>query len=288
MRCQNDFGLSLTTMNGKGKNKKISILGCGWLGLPLAKTLISKGWQVKGSTTTAHKLQVLQDAGIEPFLIQAETGNAQPNPNFFESGFLLLNIPPGRKKTPNFYLSKMQSLLPYIEASSIRKVIFVSSTSVYGDVCREVTEADEPDHQSELLEAEMLFLSDKNLCTTIIRFGGLFGADRNPGRFFHGKNSIPNGLAPVNLIHLSDCLGLIEAVLDQQKFPAIYNAVAPSHPTKKEFYTKAIMKSGLAAPDFAEEKTEWKIINPKKIMVDLDYRFQYPDLLACLDDPNAF
>jgi len=95
-------------------------------------------------------------------------------------------------------------------------------------------------------------------------------------------------MAPVNLIHLNDCLGLIEAVLDQQKFPAVYNAVAPSHPTKKEFYTKAIIKSGFAVPDFTEEKTVWKIINPKKTIVDLDYRFQYPDLLGCLDDPNAF
>jgi len=282
------FWFIFAEMNGEVRNKKISILGCGWLGLPLAKKLVAKGWQVKGSTTTAEKLELLEETGIDPFLIDVETGKEQYNPHFFDSDFLMLNIPPGHKKKPNFYLSKMQSLLPYIEASSIRKVIFVSSTSVYGDVCREVTEADEPDIHSELLQAEMLFLSAKNLQTTVVRFGGLFGPNRNPGRFFRDKNSIPNGLAPVNLIHLQDCLGLIEAVLDQQKFPAVYNAVAPSHPTKKEFYTKAIIKSGFAVPDFTEEKTVWKIINPKKTIVDLDYRFQYPDLLGCLDDPNAF
>ncbi len=282
------FWFIFAEMIGKGKNKKISILGCGWLGLPLAKKLVAKGWQVKGSTTTSNKLKLLGEAGIDPFLIDVETGKEQCNPHFFDSDFLLLNIPPGHKKTPNFYLSKMQSLLPYIEASSIRKVVFISSTSVYGDICREVTEADEPGHQSELLQAEMLFLSDKNLQTTVIRFGGLFGPDRNPGRFFRDKNSIPNGLAPVNLVHLNDCLSLIEAVLNQQNFPGVYNAVAPSHPTKKEFYTKAILKSGFAAPDFVEEKTAWKIINPEKIIQDLNYQFQYPDLLKCLDDPAAF
>lgn len=275
-------------MNDKSKNKKISVLGCGWLGLPLAKNLLAKGWQVKGSTTTLTKLKLLEEAGIEPFLIQAEAEKMQPDPAFFYTDFLLLNIPPLRKTAPNGYLNKMQMLLPFIHASTIQKVIFISSTSVYAEVCQEVTEADEADKSSELVQSEMLFLSDKNFSTTVIRFGGLFGPDRNPGRFFKDKNSIPNGLAPVNLIHLQDCLGLIEAVLDQQKFPEVYNAVAPSHPTKKEFYSKAITKSGFTAPEFLAEKTEWKTINADKIVADLNYEFQYPDLLACLDNPTAF
>lgn len=274
-------------MNGKVKNNKISILGCGWLGFPLAKLLVAKGWQVKGSTTTFEKLDLLQKAGIEPFLIKAETEVLQAEPTFFDSDFLLINIPPGRKTVPNFYLSKMKSLRPYIEASSIQNIIFISSTSVYGDVCREVTEADKADHSSELLQAEMLFLPAKNVDTTVIRFGGLFGPDRNPGRFFRDKNSIPNGLVPVNLIHLQDCLGLIEAVLNQPK-TGVYNAVAPSHPTKAAFYSKAIEKTGFAAPEFVAEKTEWKIINADKIVSDFNYQFHYPDLLDCLDDPNAF
>jgi 3-hydroxyisobutyrate dehydrogenase-like beta-hydroxyacid dehydrogenase len=34
------------------ENKSISILGCGWLGVPLAKHLIQKGFSVKGSVTS--------------------------------------------------------------------------------------------------------------------------------------------------------------------------------------------------------------------------------------------
>ena len=48
---------------------KISILGCGWLGFPLAKALLSKGFSVKGSTTSIEKLAVLENVGIVPFLI---------------------------------------------------------------------------------------------------------------------------------------------------------------------------------------------------------------------------
>lgn len=48
---------------------KISILGCGWLGFPLAKALLLKGFSVKGSTTSSEKLATLEKAGITPFLI---------------------------------------------------------------------------------------------------------------------------------------------------------------------------------------------------------------------------
>lgn len=259
---------------------RISILGCGWLGFPLAKRLLAKGWQVKGSTTTPQKIPLLQAAGIEAFLLQAEEKSNFPT-SFFDSDILFINVPPSRKTGQTGYLNKMQNLLSGIKNTQVRKVIFISSTSVYGDVCREVTEADAV-LPSELAKAETLFLSAKNLDTTVIRFGGLFGPDRNPGRFFKDKNSIPNGLSPVNLIHLEDCLGLIEAVLNQPK-PGVYNAVSPSHPTRKEFYGKAISKSGFTVPKFMEEKTDWKIISTEKITTAFDYQFQYPDLLACLD-----
>ena len=50
--------------------KQISILGCGWLGLPLAKHFISKNYEVKGSTTTQEKTQMLADNKISPYLIK--------------------------------------------------------------------------------------------------------------------------------------------------------------------------------------------------------------------------
>ena len=50
----------------KEERKKIAILGCGWLGLPLAKSLLSKGYKVKGSTTSESKLEILENAGVLP------------------------------------------------------------------------------------------------------------------------------------------------------------------------------------------------------------------------------
>ncbi|MGO1586087.1 MAG: NAD(P)-binding domain-containing protein, partial [Mesonia sp.] len=54
--------------NIKMKNK-IAILGCGWLGFPLAQKLVKEGYHVKGTTTTSGKLEKLEEAGIQSFLI---------------------------------------------------------------------------------------------------------------------------------------------------------------------------------------------------------------------------
>ena len=75
---------------------QISILGCGWLGLPLAKKLINNGNSVKGSTTSENKLSTLEEAGINPFLIHVESDAILGNTDTFlaESKILIIDIPP--------------------------------------------------------------------------------------------------------------------------------------------------------------------------------------------------
>jgi 3-hydroxyisobutyrate dehydrogenase-like beta-hydroxyacid dehydrogenase len=50
--------------------KQISILGCGWLGFPLAISLVQKGYVVKGSTTSLEKQDLFLKNGILPYAIQ--------------------------------------------------------------------------------------------------------------------------------------------------------------------------------------------------------------------------
>src|SRR5574343_621841 len=75
----------------KEEREKIAILGCGWLGLPLAKSLLSKGYEVKGSTTSESKLVILKNAVSSPsvysdsFPIVEITEETTPNPDT-ESG----------------------------------------------------------------------------------------------------------------------------------------------------------------------------------------------------------
>ena len=116
--------------------KQISILGCGWLGLPLAKALLKKGFLVKGSTTSMEKIPLIKTAGIEPFIIQLEEKKISDSITDFlaDSQILIVDIPPKLRgnSTENF-VAKIATLIPFIEKSTIDKVLFVSSTSVYGE-----------------------------------------------------------------------------------------------------------------------------------------------------------
>ncbi len=238
-------------------NKTIGILGCGWLGLPLATELVHTHYQVVGSTTTQEKLKQLKKIGITPFLIQlSETGIEGDIQGFLKDvDVLLINVPPRLRSTPKEdYVKKISHLHKALIAAKIKMVIFISSTSVYGDHQGRVTEATlaEPSSESgkQLLAAEDLLRNDRNLNVTIIRFGGLIGPNRHPANFVAGKTGLSNGMAPVNLIHLDDCVGIIRTVIANNPTNLLINGVYPLHPSKQEYYTEEATKKGIVPPSY--------------------------------------
>ncbi|WP_161887600.1 SDR family oxidoreductase [Pontibacter russatus] len=264
----------------------ISIMGCGWLGLPLAAQLVRAGYDVKGSTTTPEKLEVLQAEGVAPFLLNLQEENVDMGRlrDFLQAQVLVLNIPPHlRSDGGESYLQQLRLLAKALAASPVNRVLFVSSTSVYPDLNRVVTEEDiifaeeqQPEHM--LLQAERLFQSAEGWMTTILRFGGLVGGNRKPGRFLAGKKHVPNGDAPVNLIHLEDCIQIISRIIEQDIWGEVFHACADQHPLRKEFYTQAALALGLEPPEFDDmQETHFKLINSQKLKDALAYAFLHPD-----------
>jgi nucleoside-diphosphate-sugar epimerase len=260
---------------------KIAVLGCGWLGLPLAKALIAEGFAVKGSTTSMHKLAILLEAGIIPFAVSVNANSIDGSIEDFLEGndVLIIDIPPklrGENKEP--FTDKIRTLMPYIEASAIGKVIFVSSTAVYADDNTVVTEATHPKPETEsgkqLLEAEAALGGNMHFKTTILRFGGLTGADRQPVKYLAGKENLENPDGPVNLIHQQDCIGIILAVIKKRVWGETFNAVAPFHPTREDYYTGQAAGMGLPLPRFNREKESvGKVISSNKVIAVLGYTF---------------
>lgn len=270
---------------------KTSILGIGWLGFPLAKKLIEIGYEVKGSTTSERKLDILNSNNIQPYQIELSEDKINGNIEGFlaESEILIIDIPPKLRSNPNEnFVAKIKLLITEIEKSTLKNVIFISSTSVYADAFP-IAEIDEnsatnPDSESgkQLLETENILLSNDNFQTTILRFGGLIGEDRHPIKFLAGKTNLENPGAPVNMIHQDDCIGIIceilknDEVLKQvQHDNSIFNAVAPQHPIRKEYYTQKAIENNLPLPIFDDsKKSVGKLINSKKVKEVLNYKFK--------------
>ena len=272
----------------------ISILGCGWLGLPLGKFLISKGFSVKGSVTDTNKFEILSDAGIAPYrIVLNETVAIVVDQTFFDCDVLIISIPPRRTShIERIFPAKIAQLIPFILESGLSKVLFISSTSVYPDKNQLAKEEDTlvPDKESgrALLLAENLLNNLTDFQTTILRFGGLIGADRNPARFLQ-KSTVPVPNSPVNLIHQDDCIGIISAIIEQDLWGETLNASSPEHPLKKDFYSRAAQISGLPEPLISEKPEAYKIVDSSKLIRLLNYRFKYQspiDYLESLEQVN--
>jgi nucleoside-diphosphate-sugar epimerase len=283
---------------------KISILGCGWLGLPLGKYLVENGHSVKGSTTSESKLALLSETGIEPFLLKLSPQIEVPlktllsvssqttevmdtqlsvmtqTTTFLNSEVLIICIPPrAGKYGEDFHVQQIESLLEYLLASSIKSIIYTSSTSVYPDLNREVTEEDEVIENHALIKVENIL---KNLPqnVTVLRCGGLMGEERIPAKYFAGK-TINTGKIPVNYVHQEDVIQIITMILEQGLWNETFNVVSPEHPIREEIYLKNCEDFGYEKPIFEEpsEEIPFKIISPQKLIQRTVYEFLYDNPL---------
>ncbi|WP_339884867.1 NAD(P)-binding domain-containing protein [Polaribacter vadi] len=249
---------------------RISILGCGWLGKPLAISFINEGYTVKGSTTSEEKLELLEMNGIEPYIV--DISDFEEYDSFLNSDILIIAIT--SKDIDDF-----ENLIAQIQESPIQKVIFISSTSVYGKLNKVMTEEDAV-LKLPLTEIENLFRENTFFETTIIRFAGLFGDERQPANWFKNGKKIPQPKGFVNMIHKEDCIEIIHEIIAQNCWNETFNACSNHHPTRRDFYTLAKLNNDFEVPKFEENEVyQWKIISSKKVQNVLDYTFIHDDLL---------
>ncbi|MBK6266630.1 SDR family NAD(P)-dependent oxidoreductase [Marivirga sp. S37H4] len=260
---------------------KISILGCGWLGLPLAEAFVKDGFIVKGSSTSNSKTDLLSHKKIIPYQITLPLQNYESD--FFDTDFLVINIPPQtRSKGPDFHLACIQSIISFIPENL--KIIYISATSVYPDRDKEITEEEPVDETSDrakaLWQVENLLRNEFGKRLTIIRMGGLLGYDRVPGKYFSGKK-VNNAQQKVNYIHRDDAVGIIQQLVHRNIFGELFNAVAPLHPSRKEVFLRNAQELGFEPPIFENEPSSLlqRFINGEKIEHYLEYSFIYPDPL---------
>ncbi len=271
------------------KYQKISIAGCGWLGIPLGNFLSEKGYEVKGSTTKTMKFPVLIQHNIMPFLIEfSPEMTGEKTASFLDSDILIISLPPAvQRQGTDFHPQQIESLLGKAQDCGIKRIIYISSTSVYPELNKEVDETLKLEESlgeevnQTILRAEKLLLdfSDR-IPVTILRCGGLMGYDRMPGKYFAGKKGLLTGDIPVNFIHRDDVVSIISEIIYQEKWNEIFNLVAPIHPIRKDIYLKNAEEFNLEAPTFTEvDDLKYKIISSKKMAEALNYDFKYPNPL---------
>lgn len=223
--------------------KSISIIGCGWLGKPLAKEL-SNTYDVE-----CYSRETTSD-----------------NSMFWQSDTMIIAI-----NTKDNYLQTLQKIAKLTPTTS--NIIFMSSISVYREFDMEVDENAVITNIGRQREAEELMQGLKKKLV-ILRLGGLMGEDRISGKW-KSVSAFADG--EVNYIHRDDVIHITKNILEKKIQSGIYNLVAPKHPLRSEVHKKNSKTFDLTLGNF-EGRTH-RVVSSKKVIKELSYSFLYPDPL---------
>lgn len=231
----------------EGTMKKVSILSLGWLGTAIYKRLSQKGFELSGSFNSTPK----ELANEFKFDI-----NTNELSNFIlQSDIVIFNIPPSK-------IVDDAQLIRFIKKIAHKKLIFISSTSVYGhqgSVNEKTKPIPETINGKRLLKWEQA-IQEQVAHYQIIRSAGQFGPGRHPGKSLSGRTDLSGGNQFINLISQVDLLDIIDLSL-QDTNSKIINAVNTHHPLKKDYYQGYCELHKLVIPHFSEEQN----LNSKKV-----------------------
>lgn len=260
----------------------ITIIGAGWLGMPLAGRLVQRGHQVVATTTTEAKLPQLRASGVKPRLLNLD--DAAPFPKF-KTDLLILTPPPGRgaENIVARHRRRHERLLRESVGDERPRIVYLSSTGVYPNLDDWVDETTPPDpvrlSGAAMLAGERIW-QRSGLPFTILRLAGLVGGDRQAGRWFTGKTGMPGGQSPVNMVHREDCLRALELMVDHAELTGTYNLCADEHPVRAAFYGEQAERYGFVAPTFSEGNDSiqpYKLVGNEKFKREASFRYAHPD-----------
>jgi nucleoside-diphosphate-sugar epimerase len=267
--------------------KKVAIVGLGWLGMPLAMALTARGWQVTGSKTSPDGVDAARRCGIEAFqlvLTPEIECEADELATLMAVDALVVTLPASRTvQGGEDYMQAVHNVVDTALAHKVPRIIFTSSSSVYGTGSGVMKESSALQPESvagkTLVELENWLHDLPGTSVDIVRLAGLVGPNRHPGRFLAGKTGLENGGHAVNLVHLDDVVDAIVLLLQTPKGGRVYNLCASKHPARDDFYPFVSKQLGLVAPTFTAEpvRSAGKVVDGSKICNELGFEYSYDD-----------
>ncbi len=268
--------------------QNISIIGAGWLGLPLALELKELGNNVNASKTTKLGMDELTKLGLPAFVLElSDPHSISVLSQVFikqQSKVVVACFPPGFRSSPSSsYFKKWQHLISAANKAEIERLIMISTTAVYPEEDRVMVEADansparaHSEKALHLLEAEQALINEFNGEFVILRLAGLFGPERDPARFAAKMKSVSD-LAPANMLHQADAIAAINFIISKKIKNEVINVTSPETVSKAEFYQLALKRSvndtsALTLPAISQHRGK-RICADK--LLNLGYKFKY-------------
>ncbi len=226
------------------------IFGCGYLGSRVAQRWLSQGHQVYAVTRSPQRATHLVAAGLTPLVadvLRPDTLTALPPAETVL--FAVGHDQSTGYSTLQLHADGLKNVLSVLNPDIVQRVIYISSTGVYGKTGGEIVDEDTPcepmrDGGRASLEAERQLQSHpmgaKGL---VLRLAGIYGPGRVPRRdeLLAGKPIVASPVGYLNLIHVDDAADVVLSVEQRAQPPRTY-VVCDNHPTVRREYFEEIAK----------------------------------------------
>jgi len=268
---------------------RVLVVGCGYVGLPLAIELARLGHTVFGLRRSAGAHETLQRAGVT--LLQADItqpASLQAFPRDFD--WVVNCVASGGGGVEDYrrlYLEGMRNLIEWLVPGSAGvppascgtlndqktcrrdggapRMVYTSSTGVYGQNDGSLVDETSPTQPASetaqvLVEAEKTLLAagrEKNFPALVLRAAGIYGPDRGYllKQFLRGEARIEGaGARTLNMIHRDDLVRAIIAALECGRGGEIYNVTDDAPVSQVEFFRWLAAKLGKPLPPAVPEE----------------------------------
>ena len=239
------------------------INGCGYVGRRVARLWTRPGIRTFAITRSDEKAARLSPEGICP--IVADFSSSNELPNLPDADVVLWSVGfdrNGGATREEAWLEGLKRLLASLPARKTpRRILYTSSTSVYGDANGgDVDEDTVPNPTSEsgqtCVAAEYIlrdFAAQTGTIVCILRLAGIYGPDRLLRRISDLRDSVPLTTEPdewLNLVHVDDAVSVIDTVSRCEQPPALINVAAAESVTRRTYYSTLAKLVNAPAPIF--------------------------------------
>ncbi len=264
---------------------RVLIAGCGYVGCALGVRLSASGHRVWGLRRTVEALPQCI-AAVQADLADLSTLDALPR-----SLDTVVYCPAAGRRDDEAYRRTYVEGIRHLLAAIGRgnewpgRLIYVSSTAVYGQSRGEWVDEDSPTAPVQfggrrLLEGER-FVAEHPVSSTILRLGGIYGPQRARLVDAVGRQDpIAVGVHPSysNRIHLDDCVGILEHLMTVEGGRPVYLGVDHEPATIREIV--GWIAARLHVPHPPEDSAPRGQRGNKRCrnarIVDSGYRFRFP------------
>jgi nucleoside-diphosphate-sugar epimerase len=272
------------------------IIGCGYLGRPVARRLVERGEEVFGTCRSASAAGILAGLGVKPVraeVLDVDSLRSLPGADrvVYSVGF---DRSAGADKR-SVYVDGLRNALGRL-ATNPSRLVYVSSTSVYGGEDGDwVDESSPAEPRTEAgricLDAERVATDwgrASGVGTVVLRCSGLYG----PGRIVR-RAMIENG-EPIpgdpdkflNLVHVDDAAQAVVAALDAPAPSDLY-LVSDDRPVRRREYYALVadvlnappprfIDPAPGSPEAARDAASRRVAN-RRMKAELGVELAYPD-----------